>query len=160
MALTDKLTAIADAIRGKTGKSDSMTLDQMPTEIAGIVTGGGGANVLTYTAAETLSGTGIIIEIEHGLGKIPKSFYAINETFLSVFGTETTHHTWFWAAGSNYNHRIYSTSTTQLGASSSQTLGIADTTAYCYADAEKIYLRFHDWRGICAGETIAVYLSE
>lgn len=42
MALTDKLTAIADAIRGKTGKSDSMTLDQMPTEIAGIQAGGGG----------------------------------------------------------------------------------------------------------------------
>lgn len=36
-----KLTAIADAIRGKTGKSDALTLDAMPTEIAGIETGGG-----------------------------------------------------------------------------------------------------------------------
>lgn len=43
MALTDKLTAIADAIRAKTGKSDSLTLDQMPTEIANI-TGGGGSS--------------------------------------------------------------------------------------------------------------------
>ena len=42
MALTDKLSAIADAIRAKTGKSDSMTLEQMPTEIAGITGGGGG----------------------------------------------------------------------------------------------------------------------
>ncbi len=42
MALTDKLTAIADAIRGKTGKTESMTLAQMATEIAGIKTGGGG----------------------------------------------------------------------------------------------------------------------
>ena len=41
MALTDKLTAIADAIRDKTGKTDGMTLDQMATEIAGIETGGG-----------------------------------------------------------------------------------------------------------------------
>lgn len=41
MALIDKLTAIADAIRGKTGKTEEMTLDQMPTEIAGIETGGG-----------------------------------------------------------------------------------------------------------------------
>lgn len=41
MALTDKLTAIADAIRGKTGKTDALTLDQMPGEIAGIQTGGG-----------------------------------------------------------------------------------------------------------------------
>ena len=37
MALTNKLTAIADAIRGKTGKPEEMTLDQMPLEIAGIV---------------------------------------------------------------------------------------------------------------------------
>ena len=41
MALTDKLTAIADAIRGKTGGTEALTLDQMPTEIAGIETGGG-----------------------------------------------------------------------------------------------------------------------
>ena len=53
MALTDKLTAIADAIRGKTGKSDSMTLDQMPTEIAGIQAGGGGDNPLDYALAIT-----------------------------------------------------------------------------------------------------------
>lgn len=36
MALTDKLTAIADAIRTKTGKTDSLTLDGMVTEIASI----------------------------------------------------------------------------------------------------------------------------
>lgn len=42
MALTDKLTAIGDAIREKTGKSELMTLDEMPTEIAAITTGGGG----------------------------------------------------------------------------------------------------------------------
>ena len=41
MALTDKLTSIADAIRDKTGKTEEMTLDQMATEIAGIETGGG-----------------------------------------------------------------------------------------------------------------------
>ena len=41
MALTEKLTGIADAIRGKTGKSEALTLDQMATEIAGIETGGG-----------------------------------------------------------------------------------------------------------------------
>ncbi len=33
MALTDKLTAIADAIRAKSGKTDVLTLDEMPTEI-------------------------------------------------------------------------------------------------------------------------------
>ncbi len=60
MALTDKLTAIADAIRGKTGKSDSMTLDQMPTEIAGIQAGGGGSEAVellyetTFSVAESI----------------------------------------------------------------------------------------------------------
>ena len=42
MALTDKLTAIAEAIREKTGKTDPMTLAQMPKEIAGISGSGGG----------------------------------------------------------------------------------------------------------------------
>lgn len=41
MALTDKLTAIANAIRSKTGKTDSLTLEQMPGEIEGIEAGGG-----------------------------------------------------------------------------------------------------------------------
>lgn len=39
--LTDKITAVADAIREKTGKSEKMTLAEMPAEIAGIKTGGG-----------------------------------------------------------------------------------------------------------------------
>ena len=41
MALTDKLSAIGAAIREKTGKTELLTLDQMPTEIASITTGGG-----------------------------------------------------------------------------------------------------------------------
>ena len=41
MALTDKLTLIADAIRSKTGKTDKLTLDAMVTEIDGIETGSG-----------------------------------------------------------------------------------------------------------------------
>lgn len=41
MALTDKLSAIGDAIRAKTGKSDLLSLDAMPAEIASIQTGGG-----------------------------------------------------------------------------------------------------------------------
>lgn len=44
MALTDKLTAIGDAIRSKTGGSDLLTLDEMPQEIQSIQTGGGGTS--------------------------------------------------------------------------------------------------------------------
>ncbi len=40
---SSKLSAIADAIREKTGKDELLTLDQMPTEIESITGGGGGA---------------------------------------------------------------------------------------------------------------------
>lgn len=40
MALTDKLTAIADATRAKTGTTNQMTLDEIATAINGISSGG------------------------------------------------------------------------------------------------------------------------
>ena len=43
MALTDKLVAIADAIREKDGSTGTMTLAEMPGRIAAIETGGGGS---------------------------------------------------------------------------------------------------------------------
>lgn len=67
MALTDKLTAIADAIRAKTGKTDSMTLAQMPSEIEGISAGVPINNQDktitengTYTADEGYAGLGTV----------------------------------------------------------------------------------------------------
>jgi hypothetical protein len=36
MALTDKLSAIGDAIRTKSGKTEKLTLDEMPAEIGGL----------------------------------------------------------------------------------------------------------------------------
>lgn len=41
MALTDKLTAIANAIRSKTGGTEKLSLDGMATAINGITVGGG-----------------------------------------------------------------------------------------------------------------------
>lgn len=55
MALTDKLTAIGDAIRSKTGGSDLLTLDEMPQEIQSIQTGGGGGD--TALGDSILNGT-------------------------------------------------------------------------------------------------------
>lgn len=37
----EKITAVADAIREKAGTTEELTLDEMPTKIAGIETGGG-----------------------------------------------------------------------------------------------------------------------
>ena len=43
MALTNKLTAIGNAIRAKNGETALYTLDEMPQKIAAIETGGGGS---------------------------------------------------------------------------------------------------------------------
>lgn len=80
MALTDKLTATANAIRSKTGKTGTMTLEQMPMEIMSIRTsgsgGGGGlepftldvgSGMILYSAfLELLKqvGEGVVIEIK------------------------------------------------------------------------------------------------
>ena len=53
MALTDKLSAIADTIRGKTGGTEELTLDQMVDAIAGIESGGGGGETVTMAASCT-----------------------------------------------------------------------------------------------------------
>ena len=63
MALINKLSAIGDAIREKTGKEDLLTLEQMPEEIRGI-SGGGGEEIepivlsgdCSYACAGSLSG--------------------------------------------------------------------------------------------------------
>lgn len=44
MALTDKLTAIGNAIREKTGGTELLTLDAMPAQIRAIQTGGGSSD--------------------------------------------------------------------------------------------------------------------
>ena len=54
MALTDKLTAIANAIRTKTGKTDSLTLDEMPSEIESI---SGGSSAPESDPREVYQGT-------------------------------------------------------------------------------------------------------
>lgn len=58
MALIDKLTNIADAIREKTGGTDPLTLDAMAEAIAGIEAGSGGSFVFEEkgTITHTLSG--------------------------------------------------------------------------------------------------------
>ena len=57
MALTDKLTAIADAIRAKDGTTGTMALDQMPDKITAITTADiiSQADIPTYVKDEALS---------------------------------------------------------------------------------------------------------
>ena len=55
MSVHSKMTAIADAIRGKTGGTNPLTLDQMATAIAEIQTGGGGDEMYIALSNDTLS---------------------------------------------------------------------------------------------------------
>lgn len=68
MSVVSKLTAIADAIRAKTGGTTEMTLDQMATAISGIQTGGGGLTVATGSSTPESGQT--IGTIETGLSSI------------------------------------------------------------------------------------------
>ena len=80
MALTDKLSAIGNAIRAKTGGTDMLTLDQMPTAIAGIQTGSGGSDEL---AKKIITREGNITELPSDITKIGNcAFY--NYTNLAL----------------------------------------------------------------------------
>ena len=94
-----KLSAIADAIRGKTGGVEAMTLDQMPLEIAGIQTGGGGG--LAYDMGEFVLDSDIVFDITngipHALGEKPDfvliwtdDFSDLSEENVSPYDTATS----------------------------------------------------------------------
>lgn len=105
MALIDKLTAIADTIRAKTGKTDGLTLDQMPTEIEGIQSGGGGETMrnmvsevlslvpvfddtwttVKFTLASNQSGTGFTVP--NPLGKEPGQIFVLKTDIDYTIGT-------------------------------------------------------------------------
>ena len=55
MSINEKMTAIADAIRTKTGGNEPLTLDQMAQEIAGIQTGAGEDDVLVQLLNRTIT---------------------------------------------------------------------------------------------------------
>lgn len=57
MALTDKLTAIADAIRAKGGTTDLLTLDGMVEAINAIKTGGGATDITDSVVSVAFSST-------------------------------------------------------------------------------------------------------
>lgn len=86
MALTDKLTAIADAIRGKTGGTEELTLDRMAVEIAGISGGGSGGSldwefINSITLSEEISSS--TVEITTDANGNP---FAYKELFVIVSG--------------------------------------------------------------------------
>ncbi len=88
MALTDKLTAIANAIREKGGTSEPLTLDQMAAAITAIEAGGG---VAITSGSFTLSADSAKrYDVQHGLGTVPKvilcwvSDYEVSAGYLTL----------------------------------------------------------------------------
>ena len=88
MALIEKLNAIGEAIRSKTGKTDKMTLEQMPTEIANIE--GGGGITLDDIASKAIEGD-VVLNVTsigsytfHGCSKIT-SLSAPNVTAVGAY---------------------------------------------------------------------------
>lgn len=75
MALTDKLTAIADAIRSKGGTTGQLTLTGMVDAINAIQTGSGGGSGLAYDMGEFVfdadTPSHITPAVQHNLGEIP-----------------------------------------------------------------------------------------
>ncbi len=69
MALTDKLTAIADAIRAKTGEDGGLTLEQMPAEISNIQGG---------------QGKGFVTEISEGVDATAERIISVGTPVFSV----------------------------------------------------------------------------
>ena len=156
MALTNKLTAIADAIRGKTGKSEEMTLDQMAIEIAGISGGGGGG--LAYDMGEfvldsdihhldTTSGDGI----PHELGETPDFILVWTDDFADLssdnvnpYGT-TVSCGYMWMNGlTGMAQRLTSTANLNFGmfcglslssGAYSLTFGPSTSASYCISTA-------------------------
>ena len=80
MALTNKLSAIGDAIRAKTGKSEKLTLDSMVTEINSITTGGSGG--AAYDIVAFINGSAPLSEMIELMKPIQNNCLTIGEYAL------------------------------------------------------------------------------
>lgn len=94
MSVNEKMTAIADAIRGKTGGASPLTLDQMAEAIASIQAGGGIKTASgTYTLASDANNMYIDIT---DIGFIPDvAVVFLDETDLTYTSTPTK--VWYMA---------------------------------------------------------------
>ena len=79
MALTDKLTAIANAIRAKNGTTEKMTLEQMSEEISEISGGSGSSDI-----GKLVDGSITTLDISNGVTKIRNYAFSYCERLTSV----------------------------------------------------------------------------
>ena len=91
-SVNEKMTALADAIRNKTGKTDKLTLEQMPLEIDSIVGGG----IQSASGTYTLANNAVSMEIDvSDIGFIPDSavvYYADMENAEQIMRAWAMHY--------------------------------------------------------------------
>lgn len=91
MSVNEKMTAIADAIRAKTGEAGLLTLDLMASAIANLSTSGGSGEDLKITSGEFTPATdGVAETVEHGLGEIPKTILFFAKDGYSYQSSQST----------------------------------------------------------------------
>lgn len=112
MSVDSKMTAIANAIRAKTGGTAALTLDGMATAIAGISTGSSSSGVdlpsfiteINFGTFSYSSNTGSI-SVEHGLAAKPKGFAVWRGAVSSNPGTA------YINAAYGHSYKFFNTST-------------------------------------------------
>ena len=91
MSVKEKMTAIADAIRGKTGETGLLTLDMMADAIVNMSVGSTDNESLKTTSGEFSPTTsGVAETIDHGLGEIPKTILFFAKNGYSYMTGQTT----------------------------------------------------------------------
>ena len=90
MALTDKLTAIADAIREKTGSTEAMTLDEMAEGITGLDTSGGSSTKYNATIDNLLGDTD-----DDGVLQAPSDSFSLIFTGVKDIGKNALFHAFY-----------------------------------------------------------------
>lgn len=141
MALINKLTAIADAIREKTGTTDEMTLDAMASAITGITTGSGGGgnniscldikmpdttkNLTHYYTIDTTNATELRFKYKRANPTGQTTSYANKWTLRVDFG---------YAAGANSSNNL----TTLAVDSSTSSTTVVDAKYVAISDTEYV----------------------
>lgn len=139
MALTDKLSAIGSAIREKTGGTELLTLDAMPTAIQGIQAGGGELKYIQMVKSFSMP------KNKSGTQTITNTNLPTNYTFVMVMNGAITRYNASTGrvervqSGGDINDISYyigydkTTQTVSIGWSNASTVSVSSRDYYIYA---------------------------
>lgn len=138
MALTDKLSAIGSAIREKTGGTELLTLDAMPTAIQSIQTGGGELKYIQMVTSFSMQ------KNKNGTQTITNTNLPTNYTFVMVMNGAITRYNVSTGIveriqnGGNNDINYYigydkTTQTISIGWSNASSISVSSRDYYVYA---------------------------